>query len=278
MVVCGALLVSGVVAAVRWGGRPFEAPARPEPGTVLGAGEVARRYVWYVALTLLAGVAAGVTVVGGGGRLAMRLLAVTAGDAAQGRITEAEEVVGEVTVGGTIGFVLFNGIFVGVTTAAVYLLVRRLLPPGRLGGLTYGLGLLVVLGVSADPLRRDNPDFDIVGPGWLSVAVFTAIALLYGATLAATAARLSGWLPLPAAQRRVVARYLPPAALAAVLFVVTAMAALVGAAVVLLSRWGPAGAAVRSPRWVVVGRVLAVVLVLASLPATLAGVADIATR
>lgn len=43
----------------------------------------------------------------------MRLLAATAGDAAQGRRTEAEEIVGRITTGGSIGFIVFTGLFFG---------------------------------------------------------------------------------------------------------------------------------------------------------------------
>ena len=91
---CGALLLTGLVLGVRWQGQGFQSPP-PIDGP--SAGEVARRFVWYFSLVLIGGIGAGVCVIGAGGRLAMRLLAVTAGDPAQGRITEAEEVVGEIT-------------------------------------------------------------------------------------------------------------------------------------------------------------------------------------
>ena len=110
----------------------------------------------------------------------MRLLAVTAGDAAQGRLTEAEEVVGQITLDGTIGFVIFNGVFGGVLFGALYLILRRFLPDGVTGGVVYGLGLLLVFGAILDPLRSKNPDFDIVGPGWLAVIVFTLLAASFG--------------------------------------------------------------------------------------------------
>jgi hypothetical protein len=67
-----------------------------------------------------------------------------------------------------------------VVAAALYLVLRRLLPAGRLGGVVFGVGLLVVFGTTVDPLRRDNPDFDIVGPGWLSVLVFASLAVAFG--------------------------------------------------------------------------------------------------
>jgi hypothetical protein len=275
MVVCGVVLAAGLLAGVRWSTRPFEAP----PAAVdLGVVDVLRRYVWYVSIAMLAGVGAGVSVIGAGGRLAMRLLAVTAGEAAQGRTTEADEIVGRITVEGTIGFVVFTGILGGVAGAAVYLAVRRFLPAGRAGGVAYGLALLAVFGATLDPLRQENPDFDIVGPGWLSVLVFTALAVGFGLAVAGIAGRLSAWLPLPLGERRVLVRYAPVAVVAAVLFAVTAIAAVVGAVVVLVSRSRPLMSAVRSRRWVVAGRVLTVLVVLVSLPALVTSALDIAGR
>src|SRR5262245_58055641 len=119
MAACGAVLVAALVVGVRWSGREFRAP--PADGPLTG-GEAARRFVWSASLALIAGTTVGIAVIGCGGRLAMRLLAVTAGDDAQGRITEADEVVGRISTGGTVGFVLFNGIFLGLACAVLYLL------------------------------------------------------------------------------------------------------------------------------------------------------------
>lgn len=273
--ICGVMLLAGLVAGVLWSSRTF---CVPESRADLSAFEVARRFVWYASLAYLAGVAAGITVIGAGGRLAMRLLAVTAGDAAQGRLTEADEVVGRITVDGTIGFVLFNGILGGITAAAIYLLVRRFLPPGRLGGVAFGIGLLVLLGTTIDPLRSDNPDFDIVGPGWLAAVVFTILAVAFGVTLAAISARASAWLPLPSRERRVLLRYAFPASLAALGFSITAFLVVIGAAVVVATRWHLVVDAARSPRAVLVGRVLVVGLTVAGLPHALGSVIDIASR
>jgi hypothetical protein len=275
MAVCGLLLVAGLAAGVMWSGRTFCAPA---VDAELSAVEVARLFVWYASLMLVAGVGTGVCVIGAGGRLAMRLLAVTAGDEAQGRITEAEEVVGKITVDGTIGFVLFNGIFFGVAAAALYLVVRRFLPSGQLGGVVFGLALLVVLGTTVDPLRNENPDFDIIGPGWLAVLVFTGLAVAYGVVLAAVAARLSAWLPLPSAERRVLLRYILPAAVAVFVFLLIPVLVVVGLAVVAATRWRWLVNAVRSPRMALVGRVIAVGVVLVALPNAVISVADIASQ
>jgi len=110
--------------------------------------------------------------------------AATAGDAAQGRETEAEEIVGRITTGGSIGFIIFTGLFFGLATGALYLVIMRWLPPGRLGGLAYGLLLLSVAAPRIDPLRGDKPDFGIVGPGWVAVLVFSALVLVHGMLVA----------------------------------------------------------------------------------------------
>jgi len=275
MVVCGALLAVGVAMAAAWGGGAFTPP--PE-SVELTPEEAARRFAWYAALALTSGVIAGVLVIGAGGRLAMRLLAVTAGDAAQGRVTEAEEIVGRITVDGTIGFVLFNGIFGGIVFSGPYLILRRFLPPGRLGGAAYGLGLLVVLGTTLDPLRPENVDFDIVGPGWLAVVVFSVLAIAFGVTLAAVMARLSQWLPLISPNRRVLVRYLGPAAVSALAFPVTAALAVTCIVTMVATRFRPLVDAVRSRRWVLGGRVVTLGLVAVTLPHTVSSLIDIATR
>jgi len=275
VIVCGAVLALGLAASVRWSRLSFAAPDPLEPLPPL---EVARRCIWYVSITLTAGVAAGICTIGAGGRLAMRLLAATAGDAAQGRLTEADQLVGEITLGGTIGFVAFTGIFSGAVFGALFLIVRRFLPPGPAGGVAYGLGLLIVFGAILDPLRKDNPDFDIVGPGWLAVVVFTMLAVGFGVVLRGFTARMSIWLPLPRAERKVLARYVVPGLLAAVFFTVTAATIVVGLIVVLATRWRVPIQVIRSSRWIIAGRVVLAVVVVVSSPALLTSVIGIASR
>jgi len=165
IVACGLLVVIGLASAARWGGMRVEVPWDGDAPEVLPpSGLVARRYLWYLTVAVVAGLGSGVLLAGAGGRLAMRLLAATAGDAAQGRLTEADERVGEITVGGTVGFVIFVGLFFGGASGVLYLVVRRWLPQGRLGGVAFGCLLLVLAATRIDPLRADNPDFEIVRP------------------------------------------------------------------------------------------------------------------
>jgi len=212
MVVCGLLLLVAVALIVRWRGQAVVVPAWQDSGARTSIGQLLRIYLWLTYLGAVTGILAGLLVVGPGGRLAMRLLAATSPQA-QGRITEAGEVVGDITLGGTLGFFVFVGLVGGPPFGILYVLVHRALPRGVLGGLVYGLALLVTFGAQQEPLRADNPDFGIVGPGWLAVAVFTLLAVVNGAFLAAAAGRLSQLLPLPGWHAFL---YVPPVALVTV--------------------------------------------------------------
>ena len=278
IVVCGLLVLAGLAAIASWGGLEPKPPWStddshdgPSPGVV------ARRYVWYVTVAVVSGLASGIFLAGAGGRLAMRLLAATAGDAAQGRVTEADQVVGKITVGGTIGFIVFTGLFFGLATGALYLLIRRWLPRGRLGGLAFGGLLLVIAATRIEPLRRDNPDFDIVGPGWLNVAVFAALVVAHGMCVAAVAGRYSRVLPLLSRRRSSVLAYAPlllVAPMAPVLVPVT----LVGVVTVLAARVRPLAGTIQSRRFTVVGRTVLVAVVLVAIPGFVSAVADILRR
>jgi hypothetical protein len=102
--------------------------------------------------------------------------------------------IGEITLRGTLGFVVFTGIPAGLLIGALYALAGALLPPGRAGGLILG-AILIVLAGSLEPLRSENFDFNLVGPDWLSVLAFTALALFQGLLVVALAARLSRGVP-----------------------------------------------------------------------------------
>jgi hypothetical protein len=206
----GATLLA-VVVTVRWWRLPtvaaHEQPAAADRGTaVLDA-------VRTVAVVASAGLVTGLAVAGLGGRLVMRVLAATSGDAAQGRLTEAGEVVGRITSGGTVGFIFFVGLFAGVLAAAVHLVLRRLLPAtaGR-AGLVLGLLLLGTVGVS-DPLAPENVDFRLLRPTWLAVALVVATGLLLGTTFATVAARLDAASLSASRARHLVYAGLPLAAL-----------------------------------------------------------------
>src|SRR5215218_6424617 len=192
VVVCVLLVLAGLAAVVRWGGLTVQPPLDPAPppdgpadvsaadapDDPPPAGLVARRYLWYVNLALASGFGAGLLAAGAGGRLMMRLLAVTAGPGARGGIT------------------VFTALFLGLASGVLYLLLPPWLPVGRVGGIVYCALLLVLAGSRLEPLRRENPDFDLVGPGWVSVVGVASLDLIHGMLVAALAARISRSVPL----------------------------------------------------------------------------------
>ena len=271
VVMCLALLMLGVGLAVRWGRLDF---VTPTPAVHASFAEQAKRGLWFLDIGLIGGVVGGVLAAGAGGRLAMRLLAATSGGDVQGQITEADEVVGEITVGGTIGFIVFGGLFAGLVCSVIYLLIRKWLPNGLVGGLVLGGLLLVTLGSRVEPLRANNPDFDLVAPAWLAVSVFVALAFLHALVSVAVMARVSRSLPLFAARRSVVLAYMPLLLLVPTAFVggVVVLVMLAGAAIstrpAVRRIWGDG-------RLMLGGRIIIAVAVLASLPAFAASIADI---
>lgn len=170
--------------------------------------ELASLTVRAVVVGIVGGIIAGVLVAGLGGRLMMRVLAATSGDSAQGLVTEAKETVGEVTVAGSVGFVVFNGIFFGMIGGVGYLLVRRWLPSRPwLGGLIYGIALLGL--APLDALNPDNSDFAILHPSWLAVLLVACLFPLYGMTTASVVERLNRTWPKISAQPRAILAYSP---------------------------------------------------------------------
>jgi hypothetical protein len=276
MALCGLLVLLGLAAVIMWGGVELESPGSESEGPP-SPGQVGRRYLWYLTLAVFSGLGAGILMAGAGGRLAMRLLAVTAGDTAQGRTTEADEIVGRITTDGTIGFVIFTGLFFGLATGVVYLLVRRWLPGGRLGGLAFGTLLLLGAATRIDPLRAENPDFDIVGPGWLAVVVFGALVLLHGMLVAALAGRYSRVLSPISARPWTMVPYAPLVLLIPV-FPIALFLALVGIVVAGLSRAQPLVEGLRSRNVTTGGRLVLVTIALVTLPGFLSAVVDIARR
>jgi uncharacterized membrane protein YagU involved in acid resistance len=123
-------------------------------------------------------------IVGGiGGRVAMRVVALTAGSADQGTLTEAEEVVGVISADGTVGLIFFVGVFSGLFGGLVYAAMRPwTAAAGPWKGLAFGAILLATLGWTV--IERDNFDFHRFGYASLNIAMFAALFLLFGLLIA----------------------------------------------------------------------------------------------
>ena len=173
------------------------APARPR--RLLGTA------LWPVAALLralgigvLAGLGAGFVAGGIGSRLAMRVVALTAGPAAQGLITENGNRIGVFT--SDTGFLLFFGTFLGVFGGLLYVALRPWLPrSGRRRGLAFGALLLAACGTAV--VERENFDFHRFGIPALNIALFAALFLLFGLVVAPLADRAErAFPPIPPAR------------------------------------------------------------------------------
>lgn len=165
------------------GGRPAVAD-RPAPGVLLRTVSLA------VSAGVVSGLAAGVL-----SRAAMRLLTLTSTDDARGSLTDDQAVVGEVTMGGSL-FVVVATAAVGALVGPLYLLARRGLPASRRGRIVGAAGLGAASGAIVLVHEADTFDYRVLGPHWLSVALFLAVPAVLAALVAAaveTWDRPDGW-------------------------------------------------------------------------------------
>lgn len=146
-------------------------------------------------LGVVAGAAAGLVAGGIGSRLAMKVVALVAGAAARGRITENGNTIGDFTAEGTI-FLLAFGAALGTVGGLLYVALRPwLLPAGRWRGLGFG-ALLLAIG-RAGVIDSHNFDFTRFGSPALNVALFAALALAFGLLVAPLADWLDRRAPRP---------------------------------------------------------------------------------
>jgi hypothetical protein len=174
---------------------------------------------------------AGVLTIGAGARLLMRILAATSPDEVQGLLTEADETIGEVSVGGSLFLIIGIGIGASVMGLALFSTVRRWLPDrspaAGLIGVAIGAGLLVR---PSGLLASTNRDFTLVAPVALAVALCLATLVLFGATFGALVDSMAPRWPRPGWSPKGVVSVLPFALLlpASPLLAMTVIGVLVG--------------------------------------------------
>jgi hypothetical protein len=131
-----------------------------------------------ISLVVIASAVAGVLVGGVGSRVVMRIAALAAPEA-RGLLTENGNVVGELTLAGTIGLLVFAGIASAVAGAGVFVVTDPWLPRRTFArGLALGGVLLALFGSAiVDP---GNADFVLLGDRALNVAMFSALFFAFG--------------------------------------------------------------------------------------------------
>lgn len=130
----------------------------------------------------IAGIIVWILVAGLGGRLVMRVAAILHEDAA-GIFTENGEVIGHVTVNGTLALMVFGGLVMGLLAGTIWVIVGPWIP-GR------GLARALLTAVAAIALgtpslvQRSNPDFVILDHDPLIVALLVGLVGLVGLSIA----------------------------------------------------------------------------------------------
>ena len=141
----------------------------------------------------LAGLVVGVVVGGLGGRLAMRLIALLIPEST-GRSTENGNRIGDITLGGSFGLILFAGLFVGIFVGTLWVVVSPWLP--RSLGLRVLAAIPLAIGLGTFVLiQGSNPDFLVLGYDPRVVVVLLGLVGLVGASMAVVDAWLDRRLP-----------------------------------------------------------------------------------
>ena len=123
------------------------------------------------------GALVGLIVAGGGSRVAMRLIALADDREDFGLSTEGGDLVGEVTLEGTL-VVLFAGLVLGIVGSFLYFGLRRWLP-GRPLFRTLCFALIILgLGLTAT-INGNEGDFVFVNTA-VSIGGFACVLLVYG--------------------------------------------------------------------------------------------------
>lgn len=133
--------------------------------------------VRWIFLGGLSGVISGVVVLGLGARLVMyfsRLLHPNA----VGRLTEGGNRIGEFTLEGTVGLVLFGGLLSGLMGAVVWVLAKDWLPNSW-----WVIGLAATAIGGPTLILSDNRDFTILADPALDIVLLLALVFAFGAAI-----------------------------------------------------------------------------------------------
>lgn len=150
-----------------------------------GPSPVAQRYDGFAArlleelrVLIVAGVVAGVVLVGVGSRLAMLVLRLTSPDRVVGIQSDDDFEIGRFTLSGTYNLLLL-GAAVGLIGAGAYRLVAPwLIGPMWFRRFTTAAASAVVVGSML--VHADGIDFRLLKPTWLAIGLFVALPAVFG--------------------------------------------------------------------------------------------------
>lgn len=151
----------------------------------------------------IAGAIAGIVVGGLGGRIVMRVAAVL-NPGATGLRTDNGELIGAVTMNGTLALLLFGGLASGLVAAIVWVVVSPWQPRTGLRRSTAAALAAVALG-GPFVARSDNTDFRVLESDGVILVLLLGLVALLGLSIAWLDARLDQWLPRPTHQPAILA-------------------------------------------------------------------------
>lgn len=163
---------------------PAAAPRRSVSGRALGFGAVlaegARTLVRQIAIGVMAGFLVGFFVIGGGLRLLMRLTAILTERGPYQMRTENGNVVGQMTLDGTLALLFFSGAVFGMVGGVVLMAVRPWLPAR--GWKRYAIAGFVGFATGGPAVLEggENGDYRRFGILGLNVCLFTLLPVLFG--------------------------------------------------------------------------------------------------
>lgn len=132
-------------------------------------------------IIVLAGVTVGIVVIGGGSRLAMFLLRLTSPDSVIGVESDDGFKIGQFTFLDTYNLINLGGAL-GIVGAAACVAVAPWLAGPR-GFRLFTVGLTAAALVGSMVIVPDGVDFEVLGPTWFAVALFTALPFVVGVVL-----------------------------------------------------------------------------------------------
>jgi MFS family permease len=141
----------------------------------------------------LAGLIVGVLLAGVGGRLVMRLAALMVPESVGG-VTENGNVIGVITVGGTLGLVLAIGLLFGAVAGSLWVTISPWLPASPMTRAVLAIPIAIGLGTLGLVDDR-NPDFAILGRDPLVIGSLVLLVALFGPALVLAERWLDGRLP-----------------------------------------------------------------------------------
>jgi hypothetical protein len=140
----------------------------------------------------LAGVVVGLIGCGIGGRIVMRLAAVLV-PMSDGAHTENGNVIGDITLGGSLALVVF-GLIVGLVAATIWVAVAPWIPGRGVARAVAAMPVAVALGGSG-LIDGDNRDFSILGHDPAVVGILVLLVALIGFMFPLVDDALDRWLP-----------------------------------------------------------------------------------